>query len=492
MASGTTGTVVISILDGGSAVVVPASSIQAVIGTSSTGTANQPLAYKNINSLVAAYGYGPGVEAAALSIAAGGTVIFVKAATTTPGAQTAVTATAAGTSVVTVTGAAFDSYLVVVQYGVGGTISTTGITFRISLDGGKNFGPYLALGTATTYAIPQTGLTLNFAAGTVLSGGILRFSTTEPLWAISGVQSALSALQTSPFATSGWSSMHIVGAMSGANASTVQGYLNTMQTGYIYTRALVNARDALVPVAFGGAGETEATWLSAILTDYSAVSATRIDAHGGHYNMPSAIVNPAASTPRYRRPLSFASAARQVTIPPQRHSGRVRDGALAQIVIDPTTDPTDGFIYHDERNNPSLDAARFTSALTRVGLTGYYIANPQLMSPLGSVFVYLYYGQVMDVASTIANQIGQRDINADIRLNDNGTIYENEARAIESNMTNALRDQMISTQMLSNVIVAVDRAVNVRTTSNVNVAITLYARGYVLQESIQIAYGATS
>lgn len=487
-----TGNVEITILDNGGAVVVPGNSIQAVIGTTSTGTANQPLAFKNINSLIAVYGYGPGIEAAGLTIAAGGTVIFVKATTTTTGTQTAVVPTGAGTSVVTVTGNAFDTYLVVARFINAGTIGTAGLLFQISLDGGRNFGPALALGTATTYAIPQTGLTLAFAAGTMLAGSTFRFSTTEPLWAVGGVQSALSALQTSSFATTGWTSLHIVGAMTGANATTVQGYLQTMATAYVYTRALVHARDAAIPATFGGAGETEATWTSAVLLDYAAVAATRIDAHAGYYNMPSAVPNPAAGTPRYRRPLSFASAARQVTIPPQRHSGRVKDGALSQIVIDPTLDPTDGFIYHDERNNPNFDTARFTSAATRIGLPGIYIKNPQLMSAAGSVFSFLYYGNVMDVACTVANQTGQRDINADIRLNDNGTIYENEARAIESNMNNAIRDNLTAVQMLSNATAVVDRGNNVRSQSVVNVAITLFARGYILQENVQIAYGSTS
>lgn len=487
-----TGNVEISILDGGGAVVVPSNTVQSVIGTCSAGTANQPLAFRNINSLITTFGYGPAIEAAGLAIAAGGTVIFTKATTTTPGAQTAVTSTAAGTSVVTVTGNAFDAYQVLVRYVAGGTIGVTGITFQVSLDAGRNFGPVLALGTANTYALPQTGLTLNFAAGTTVALGTLRFSTTEPLWAIGGVQSALSALQVSSFAVTGWTSMHIVGPMTGANATSIQGYLTTMATAYVYTRALVNSRDALTPVAFGGAGETEAAWTTAVMLDFAAVAATRISAHAGHYNMPSAIPNPVAGSPRYRRPLSFASAARQVTIPPQRHSGRVKDGSLAQIVIDPTIDPTDGFIYHDERSNPNFDGARFTSAITRIGLGGFYIKNPQLMSALGSVFTFLYYGNVMDVACTVANQIGQRDINADIRLNDNGTIYENEAKAIESNMSSAMKDNLIAVQMLSNATAVVDRSNNVRTQSVVNLAITLFARGYVLQENVSLTYGSTS
>lgn len=485
----TTGDVELTILDGGGTVVVPSASVQVVIGTSSAGTVAAPVAVRNVNSLVSTFGYGPMVEAAALAILAGGTVIAMKATSTTPGAQTAVTATALGTSVVTVTGNAFDTYQVKMLVVAGGTIGTTGITFQISLDAGRNYGPVLALGTATTYAIPNTGLTLNFAAGTLTAAGTATFSTTEPLWNTAGILACLNALQSSQYGVIGWGSMHIVGTMSGANAATVQGYLNTLATGKIYTRAMTNARDAIMPVAWGGAGETEAVWTAAVLADFATLDAKRLDVHSGHYNMPSAIPNSAAGAPRYRRPLSFALAARQVTLQPQTHAGRVRDGALSNIVVDPTNDPADGFVYHDERLNPNFDNARFSSARTRIGLPGYYNVNPKLMAPIGSVFSLLPLGNVMDVGCTIVQQVGQRDINSDIRLNTNGTIYENEARSLEANFRQALNDQMLAQNMISGYAVAVDRGNNVQSTSIVKVAVTLYSRGYILEEQITIGYG---
>lgn len=485
----TTGDVELTILDGGGSVVVPGASIQVVIGCSSAGTAAQVVATRNVNTLVTTFGYGPMVEAAALAILAGGTVLAIKATSNAAGAQTAVTAFATGTSVVTTTGTANDDYLVKMLIVTGGTRGTTGITFQISLDGGKTYGPVLALGTATTYLIPNTGITLNFGAGTMVAAESVQFSSTAPAWNTAGIQSCLNALQASQYAAVGWGSMHIVGVMSGANATTIQGYLNTLATGKIYTRAMVAARDALIPIAWGGAGETEATWTTSVTADYAAVDAKRIDAHSGHYNTPSAIPNSAAGAPRYRRSLAWSAAARQVAIPPQRHAGRVKDGALSTIVIDSSVDPGDGFVYHDERLNPGFGAARFTAARTRIGLPGLYITDPKLMAALGSVFSLLPLGNVMDVACGIVNQIGQRDINADIRLNTNGTIYENEARAIEATMLQALNDNMTAKAMISSATVAVDRGNNVQTTSTVNVAVTIFARGYVLEEDITIGFG---
>jgi hypothetical protein len=487
----TTGDVELSILDGGGAVVVPGQSVQVVIGTSSSGTAATVVATRSITTLVSTFGYGPLVEAAALCILAGGTPLCVKATSNTVGTSTAVTSAAAGTSVCTVSVAtANDTYDVKMLITTGGTIAATGIRFKISLDAGRSYGPEISLGTAVTYVIPQTGLTLAFAAGTMTAGGTHTFSTTEPLWNTAGVQACLNALQASQYAVTGWGSMHIVGPCSGANASTIQGYIETLATGKIFTRAMVSARDAIKPVAWGGAGETEAVWTTAVLADFAAVSAKRLCVGVGHYNMPSAIPNNGVAY-RYRRPLAWSLAARQVQIPPQRHAGRVKDGSLQEVIIDPTSDPSDGFVYHDERINPGYDGAKFASARTRLKKKGFFIANPNLMSDTGSVFTLLPLGNVMDIACGIVNEVGTQDINEDIRLNKNGTITENEAIAIERRLLGALNDNMVAKNMLSAATVVVDRSNNIATTSNVNVAVTIYARGYILQETVVVGFGTS-
>jgi hypothetical protein len=295
--------------------------------------------------------------------------------------------------------------------------------------------------------------------------------------------------------------MHIVGGSTatnfavgvpGADASTIQTYLDTLATSYVFTRAILTARDAKIPVAWGGAAETEATWTAAIVADYAAVSAKRICAVGGHYNQPSGVANVTVGAPRYRRPLAWALAARQIAIPPQRHAGRVRDGALSNVIVDSTNDPTDGFVYHDERINSGLDVARFASARTRVGLPGFYVNNPNLMSPAGSVFSILPLGNVMDVACNVVHQVGQQSIDADVRLNPTGTIYENEARTIEADLKGALQSTMISKSMISSATVAVDRTANVGSTSIVPVNVSIVARGYVLEEDITIGFVNTN
>lgn len=492
-----TGDVTINVTDGAAgAVTVPSSSIQVVMGCCSAGTANQLVVTRSPATLQSTCGYGPGVEAAALACKAGGTVIFCKLPPAATGTATAVIKTGTGTSTWTVTldgtNGAFDDYYVQVNVLTGGTQGSTGMSFQISLDAGRNFGPIISITTATSYIIANTGITLNFAAGTFVAGDVFRFSTTAPAWNTAGVQAAINALQASAYANTGWGSMHLVGVCSGANSSTIEAMLDTLATGYVFTRLFLSARDAIAPTKWGGAGETEATWVAAIQADFAAASNKRECCGAGYWNIPTAYPTAVAGAPRYRRSMTWAAAARQVTVPPQRHIGRVRDGALAQIVVDPTNDPQDGFVYHDERINPGLDyivtgtGGRFMSTRTRIGKPGVFVTNPTTLAPLGSDFYILPFGQVIDIACSIIHQVGQDDINADVRLNTNGTIYENDALAIERNMMNAINNNMTAFQMISGVTVALDRTINVQATKSVSVTVTITGRGYILSETVNI------
>lgn len=417
-----------------------------------------------------------------------------------------------GTSVPTVTGTPLDTYFVKCLIVAGGTVGTAGITYQLSADAGRNYGPVLALSTGTTIAVGSTGATISLTStATLTTNQVITFSTQEPMWNTAGIQAALNAFQASQYAIQGVGSVHIVGsqnyAASGSNASTIEGYFDTLATGYVFTRAFMSSRDASPPAAYGGTAEAEATWISSIESDYSSVSARRLCVGGGYWNMPSVFPN-ATSTgaSSYRRPIAWAAAAKQVTIPPQRHNGRVKDGSLAQIVVNSLSDPQDGFIYHDERINPGLDyviagsGGRFMSTMTRTGLPGVYISNPLSMAPLGSDFYLMPLGLVMDVFSTIIHTVGQQTIDDDVRINANGTIYENDARAIEAILANSVNSVMFAQNMISGPVAAgptagpnaaaiiVDRTVNVKSTGTVVLTGTILSRGYVLSITATLSY----
>lgn len=490
--------VTITVADNGAnaALTLPQSKVQVVIGCAITGTVNLPVATNDPVTLATTYTGGPLTEAAGLVCASGGLVIAMSVPVVTKGSATAVVATTpnSSTSVITVTvdgtNGAYDDYYVLFKPVTAGTIGTTGIQFQVSLDAGRNFGAILSLGTATTYLIPNTGLTLHFEAGTLVVGDTWRFSTTAPIWNDAGIQAALTALAASQYAIAGWGSLHIVGVSSSSDAANFQTYLENLTTQYIYTRGLISARDALAPVAWGGSGETEAVWIAALATAFSATSAKRLCVGAGYYNTPSPYPNSAAGTPSYRRPLTWSDAVRRVIVPTQRRGGRVKDGSLSTITVNPQTDPNDGFIYHDDRITSGLTQARFMSAKTwPKKAAGFYVNLEQLMSQPGSQFTNLVLGNVIDVACDIGYATGVDEVSDDLKLADSGALFPTDALGIQNGINTELKAGMTNVSMVSNAYSVVSQTANVGATNTIPIAISVVPRGYVnaITETINLA-----
>lgn len=520
------GNVFITINDGqGSIAAVPAASVQAIVGYCSDGTNYAIVASPTPAVFQSQCGYGTGVEASGLCAANGGTALFCKVPLTTAGAASAVTATQgagsnASTSTLTVSGACNDDLLVKVLCVGAGAIGSAG-AIQVSYDNGRTYGPVIQLPLATpaTYYLAQTGnlagsggLTLSFAVGSIYAGNFWTFSATGPILSDANVQTALQALAGSQYGVVGWGSTWLAGncgtsstgptgGVHGVDAQVLEGYLDALATAYTYTRMFLSARDASPPTAFGGSGETESAWISSVNADYSQVSARRLCVGAANWNTPSAYNNPSAGTPLYRRNIAWDGAARMVNLAatgaggPQTHLGHVSDGSLATIVVNPSVDPLDGFIYHDESQVAGLDyifsgtGGRFMTTTTRKKRPGVFITNPLLMSPLGSVFTMLMYGSVIDVACDIVYAVGSQLVNSDIRLNPNGTIFANDALFIQASITNAINELMLAAKMISpGTQTVVDQTNDVNTSGNVNIAVTIVARGYVLKETVTIGF----
>ena len=460
-----------------------------VIGCTSSGTANVPVTSTNPNDFITNNGYGPAVQAAAFIAArTGNPVCLVKAATVTNGSNTAVTKTGSGTSVMTLTGNPVDTFYGLVTVTTAGTIGTSGITFTVSLDAGRSIYQTVSLGTATTYVVPNTGLTLNFAAGTMVLGNTYAWVSTEPLWNDAGISSAMQALWTLP---STFLDILITGDATGADISAFDGYMTTLFNKRRYSRMLTNARDAV----WGGTStETETTWIAAIEADHANDSTVRVGVSGGHYNLISPI-----DQVQYRRPLSWSAAQRDSAVAIQVDLGRVADGALPQLVIPtktsgwpfgtPNANSADGFNYHDESVTPGLDAARFLTAWSLTGLPGFFIKNPNLMAPPGSDFNWLQHGHVIDVACAVWYLFAVKLLSSAVRVNKTtGFILEQDAQAIEMSGTATLRNALLAPGAVSDVFATVSRTDNILATSTITTTVSVIPLGYVKSINTQITF----
>lgn len=171
-----------------------------VAGNCSAGPLLTPRRFSSISALTTAHGFGPAVEAACHEMKTSGkSVLFARLPNSTAGTNSeidSISIDATTTIVTTLTGAPYDDYDGVFEVLTGGTRGTAGIEFRVSLDGGITWElQRVALGTATTYAIPDTGLTLNFAAGIFVAGDTLYWRSVAPRWVVGDLADLFVALK---------------------------------------------------------------------------------------------------------------------------------------------------------------------------------------------------------------------------------------------------------------------------------------------------------
>jgi len=403
-----------------------------VIGTSSIGTANQPTATSNPQTLITTYGYGPGVEAAALiANQTGNPVIFIKAATNTAGTNFGIKYGSTNTSTVvpTVSGSPNDTYYALITVTTSGTIGTTGIQFTVSLDAGRTNTP-VNLGTATSYVIPNTGLTLNLPSGTMNVGDTFSWVSTEPLtsdtfWA-SAIQS-LYGFQT-PFLN-----ILLVGDAAAADVTSFGTQQTALQGRKQFAGMICNARD----VIWGGAStETENTWMATIEANFVNTVQPYIAVAAGHYNVPSPI-----SQIQYRRPLAWLAAVIDASQNLGQDWGQVTSGPNGPGgPITPITLPSapDGYVYHNELIMPGLDAARFTSAQSYQGFPGLYIDNPNTMAGPGSDFNWMQRVEVVFEFCQVVYQFFTQQLSQAVPVNPTTGFILPAAAADLQNRCNAM------------------------------------------------------
>ena len=443
----------------------------AVIGVSSAGTAYQPFQSSQPGPFVTTFGSGPGPELAAyLANAAGTNVVYVKVPTSGAGTNTAVVHTGTGSSVVTVTGTPLDSYYPLVTVLLGGTIGASGIQFTVSLDAGRTIYATVNLLTASAYVIANTGLTLNFGAGTMVAADTYSWVSQEPTWTDAGITSAMQSLRTLQGVTV--EDILIAGVTASGNAANLDTNATTLFNNKRFNRVIAAARDAL----WGGTStESEATWMTAIEADFANFSSTRVGITGGFYNFISPI-----SSVQYRRPLLWGAGARDASVSLQIDLGEVDLGSIPMVL--PST--PDGFIYHDESLNAGLDGARFMSMWSIAGLPGLYVKNPNLMAPPGSDFKWLQYGHVIDAACVTAYLFFVKQLSKPIRVNAaTGTILAQDASKLQAQSNAALNASLggkVSPAAGStpNPSTIIDQTTNILATQALNVTIYIVPLAY--------------
>lgn len=469
-------------LDGALGVLPPSEGkLYALLGVSSLGPTDVPSTFARIKDIVAAYGGGPLVEAAAHYIERyGRPVILVRTGQTVVGTATAPVFTGTGTSVITRDAAVvpIDDYEFAFRVIAGGTIGVAGITFQWSLDGGRNWSPVTALGTAVTWTAPAgspsgspaPGIKINFAAGTLVANDQVTFRTSAPNWNAAEVGTALDALKASAVV---WDIAHVVGPIDAAGFDAIDLKFSGMLAAGKYHAWIGNTR---VP----NIAETEAAYLTA-LTAIFGVKASIF----GMVCAGAAKVTSSVSGRKYKRPISHVVAAREASQSEEINSADINLGALVGVSIRDANGNAD---EHDESINPGLDDARFCVLRTWEEVQGVYVNRPRLLSPAGSDFQLMPHRRVLNLAHGALRAYFVRRLNKPIRVDaTTGFILESEAREIESGAMAAMRAALMTKPKASGIQFRLNRNDNVLSTKTLNGEARVIPLGY--PETINLLVG---
>jgi hypothetical protein len=456
----------IKVSDGGTGATSGSSeNVHAKIGVCSLGIPNTVYAFNDKDTMRVTLGVGPLVQDGAYGLdVAGGPCLFVPVTASIAGTNGAVTrqvdASVGGTFAVT--GAPNDDYQIIVRFILGAaTVGAGTATFQVSTDNGNTWSAILALPVSGTYAIPGTGMSFSVTNGgtAIVAGDRYSWTAKAPSYTSLDLVAALTALFADPRR---WRFAEIIGQASTATASatlaaTISSAMQSAETAFRYAFAMLQAAD-----------DTDANLTSAFANFASA----RTMVCAGFADLTSSL-----DGTQEKRPASWIVAARCASAPLSEHLGRVASGPLPGVQK----------LYRDEQATPGLDAARFTTLRSHIGLQGFYITRGNLMAATASDYAEVQARKVMDRACELEREKGLQFLNDTVRVNPAtvqaplvpGAIYENDAQRIEAAVGKVLSDELVAKGHASSARIVVNRSTNLISSGRLPIKVRVVPDGYL-------------
>lgn len=457
-----------------------------VIGSSTLGSNNVPVKYVKQASLIAGHGYGQGVEYAAECINAGAEVVFVKCATstdTTPAVADAThTFTGTGTSVIDATGEAIDDFEFKLTVVSGGTIGTAAdkIKIKVSTDGGLTDGGVVSLGAANTYLVPNTGVTITFAAGTLVAGDTDTFAVRMDTASATNITDALTAAMNLSSPTMTFGMVLIVPPMNSTILAAVKTVINAHEALNHFVAVLANHRK------LNASGETAAQWQADYVSNYQAVDFNQAVVGFGYGRLTSTVTRR-----QHLRPVSLAIAMRSAKTKIAESAAYVDRGRTPFEIYDEAGVAITG--TYDERITGTMDSERAATFISYLGRAGAYITHPLTLAGPGSDFAQLPNRRVMNEAARITAEFFTGKLNKDVRIDTtSGFILEADALDMEKENDRLLTRGLIKTttgeQNASGVTTILSRTDDLLGGDNLNAEINIVPLGYIGNVSLTLSF----
>lgn len=468
----------LSIGDGGLGVSRQLARPPALVGCSSSGTADTAYLAASYEDAVATFGYGKLTALAAEYFGTvGGPLVLVKAASTTAGSCSSVSAGASNTStaVLSVTTAtARDDFRV--KYLVtraAANLAALTAAVKISLDNGTTYSEEFAIPANGELTIPNTGIVTDFADGTFVVNDTFTFTATAPIWDTTALGTALDALEATTY---DHEFVQVAEHVTGATVGTLDTSVSGLESSNIFRWWLAGTRDQ-------NSGESVSTWQGVLLGTSPGFSAQ--SSRHGAICAAFAEHDDATWNCSMRRNVAWIIGPRLALVREvsggaglAEHPGRVRSGPLSGI--------DDGDLVHDFRTLTALDTGRFMGAQSLPGRGGYY-ATAMTRATAGSDFTSIMHIRLVKEAARLAVSVMQEFINDNVRTITGGRIDPRDADAADAYVTDRLRLDLVEAGLASSVTAQVDRTNNVVSTSQLNFKVRVRPLGYATLIDIDLA-----
>lgn len=454
--------------------------IIAIVGPCSGPLAlNTPLSIGgSASNVVDQAGYGPAADLAANLVQGGATVVVVRC-DQTAATPSAVVHTGTGVSVMTVTGSPFDRYIQVrIRVTRSGTVSASvPPRIAISLDGGQTetASQNVPTGGVFTALAVTTGMTLHFTVATMVAGDTYVFDVPYATVAAADVDTATVALRQS---TEAYSMIYVAAPFARTDVSTINDTVATLAPKKRFVRWFAETLDQV--------SQTEAVWMAALSADFVGFASDIADVSAGYAPVRSVVLGSLMW-----RSIGWAAAVRASLVAISRDLGAVADGALAPYqgaspIVKPVIALPTGYFIHDESLVPGLNTDQFQTIFSQVGLPGYYITNPNLMSGPISDYNLLQFGRISDEIARLTNIFFTQQLSSDVLLNAQGLILDKEAVKWEQGNNTAL-GALVTSQNVSSLSTIVGRDANIVSQEPIPVTVRWQPKGYPKIFTVTIA-----
>lgn len=376
-----------------------------------------------------------------------------------------------------------DSYEIQVQVTRAG--SNTTAAFKYSLDGGETFSSEIAMVASYTGLASSHGLTLAFTGSAFKVGDEFRFNATGPAMDSTALSNALTALHAD---TSVWEGLHVIGALTGAQAATVESWHGTCRTDGRFAWTVIEARDFTEAEKASTTGN--ATWQTAVKADYAAVTST----YGQLATVAGNIETVIPGKGIFRRSGAWAAVTQISRVPISQHPGAPAESGPLRGVYKPAGSPG---LYQDERVNPGMGGSigRFMTLQTLIGRVGEFFVgdaagkrSPGTMASGSSDYSLHMNVRLAMKALRLMQEVGTNFLARRLRCKVNGSLLESEAKDIERQINSYLKNFLTDEGDCVRALSVVDRTANVLSTKTLPIDIFILPFGYPLEVRITVGF----